>query len=198
VLIVAIAAITNTSKGYNNVFGSTFLAVKTDSMAGDKKDNFESGDLIVSKLLSAEKKTQLEKGDVITFWTLIEGKRVLNTHRIESVEQGSQVAYITKGDANLTEDPLRVLNTEVVGKYQFKLKGMGSAMLFFQSSTGFLIFVVIPSVLALAYCVFLFIRNLKGFTKLKKEEQKEKLKAEFLEEMNSNKDNAEAKETKEG
>lgn len=196
VLIVAIAAITNTAKGYNNVFGSTFLAVKTDSMVGEKKDNFSSGDLIVSKLLSDKKKAQLEEGDVITFWTVIEGKRELNTHRIIGIETGNQVAYITKGDANSGQDPLRVLNSEVVGKYQFKLKGMGKALLFFQSSTGFLIFVVIPSVLALAYCVFLFVRNLRGFTKLKKEEEKEKMKAEFLKEINE-KENA-AKETKEG
>lgn len=165
-------------------------------MAGDKKDNFAYGDLIVSKLLSDKKKAQLEVGDVITFWTVIEGKRDLNTHRILSIETGAQVAYITKGDANIDEDPLRVLNSEVVGKYQFKMKGTGKALLFFQSSTGFLIFVVIPSALALAYCVFLFVRNLRGFTKLKKEEEKEKMKAALLQEINE-KERA-AKDTQEG
>lgn len=195
VLLVAIAAITNSTKGYNNFLGSTVLAVKTDSMNGNKKDSFKEGDLIVSKILSDKKKAQLKKDDVITFWTLIEGKRELNTHRIVSVEEGAQVAYITKGDANSGQDSSRVTTSDVVGKYQYKIKGMGSVLLFLQGSTGFLIFIVIPSVLALAYCAFLFIKNLKGFNILKKEEEKEKLKQEFMKEMGQ-KEEAEKEEPK--
>lgn len=196
VLIIAIAAITNSINGYNNVFGSTFLAVETDSMAGDNKDSFESGDMIVAKVLKDSKKRDLEQGEVITFWTIIEGRRELNTHRIVDVDEtGQAVFYTTQGDANIEEDTLQVAHTDVVARYQFKIKGFGNFLLFLQSNTGFLVVIVIPSILALGYCVFLFIRNFKGYSKLKKEEEKEKYKQELMQEMKKG-DNAKEKDEK--
>lgn len=195
VLIVAIAAISNSKNGYNNFLGSTVLAVKTDSMNGTEKNSFKEGDLIVAKILSDKKKTQLKKGEIVSYWTLINGEKEINTHRIVEVDDGATVAYITKGDAEDKNDA-PILSSQVVGKYKYKLKGMGGFLNFMQSSTGFLIFVVIPSILALAYCAFLFIKNLKGFNMLKKEEEKEKLKVEFMKEMEQKKETKEEEETK--
>ncbi|MFW5780339.1 MAG: signal peptidase I [Bacillota bacterium] len=197
VLIIAIAAITNSINGYNNLFGSTFLAVETDSMAGENEDSFEAGDMIVSKILKDSQKKELEEGDVITFWTLIQGQRSLNTHRIVEVDETDQnVFYTTQGDANIEEDPLEVAHTDVVARYQYKIKGLGNVLLFMQSRTGFLVVIVIPSVLALSYCIFLFIKNFKGYSKLKKEEEKEKYKQKVMQEMQKSEKTAKEKEKK--
>lgn len=184
ILIVALISITNTVNGYNNVFGSTILAVETDSMKGDNPDSFDAGDLIVGKLLKDSQKDKLEEGQIITFWTMIDNKRVLNTHRIVNVAQvGDQVTYETKGDNNTVNDREMTPAFEVVAVYKSKISGIGNALLFLQSRNGFLIFVVIPSILTLAYCAYLFFINLKGYNKVKKEEEKEQLKKEFMMEM---------------
>lgn len=195
VLIFAIISISNGKNGYNNVFGSTVLAVKTGSMSGPNKDSFDEGDLIVAKILKGDAKKELQKGDVITFWTLKDGSRELNTHRIIDVEtSGGTVYYTTKGDASTGQDDLRVPDYEVVAKYSYKIKNLGEPLNFLQSSTGFLVLIVVPSILAVGYCVYLFMFNLRGYNKAKKaeqkelmqkqlEEEKEKIKKELLEQM---------------
>ena len=189
VLIVAVAAITNSVKGYNNVFGSTFLAVQSDSMDGGREDSFKKGDMIVAKILKDAQKKELEKDQIITFWMLNDsGQKVLNTHRIIEVNQDRQgnVYYVTQGDKaalNQIDETESVVPRDIVARYQFKMKGFGNFLLFLKSSTGFLVVIVIPSILALGYCVFLFIRNFKGYNKLKKEEEKERYKKELLQEM---------------
>ena len=183
VLLFAIIALTKTSNGYNNVFGSTVLAVKTDSMDGDNKDSFKKGDLIVCKILKDEQKSELKVDDVITFYTLIDGKRDLNTHRIIEIDSvGGQITYVTKGDNNTGQDDLSVAPSDVVAQYSYKIRSLGNIFLFLQDTTGFLIIIVIPSILALAYCVFLFVTNLRGYSKEKKAEEKEKLRQEILKE----------------
>ena len=44
---------------------------------------------------------ELKIGDVITYWTVIDGKRTLNTHRIvEIYDGGGYLVFETKGDKN--------------------------------------------------------------------------------------------------
>ena len=199
VLLFAIIAITTATNGYNNLFGSTVLAVETNSMDGDNEDSFAKGDIVVAKILKDEQKSELKVGDVITFWTLIEGHRELNTHRIIEVDSGgAQVAYVTKCDNNTNQDDLTVISSEVVALYSYKIKSLGNILLFLQGSTGFLVIIVIPSLLALGYCVFLFITNLKGYNKEKKAEEKEKLRQEILNETKQTaKENISTETTKE-
>ncbi|MFA5449019.1 MAG: signal peptidase I [Clostridia bacterium] len=189
VLLFAIMAITNAKNGYNNLFGSTILAIKTDSMEGPNKDSFNEGDLVVAKILNDKQKAELKEGDIITFWDMKDGKKVLNTHRIVEVKEagGGAKSFVTKGDKTTGNDPLEATSDTVIARYQFKVKGVGNILLFMQSNTGFLVFVVLPSILALGYCVYLFAINLKGFNKEKKADdvaaEKEKMRLELLEEL---------------
>ncbi|MDE7400613.1 MAG: hypothetical protein K2N17_01020, partial [Clostridia bacterium] len=69
-LFLAVCTISSKAKGYDQyteIFGKAYLAVRTDSMQGDKKDNFNPGDLITIKLVSKEEAKNLKEEQVITF-----------------------------------------------------------------------------------------------------------------------------------
>ena len=86
-------------KDYVNYFSYTVFSIGSNSMA----PTITTNDLIIVKLTK-----NVEKGDIITF----KEDKVLVTHRIISETANG---YITKGDANNTEDK-NVSNTSVIGK----------------------------------------------------------------------------------
>lgn len=60
----------------------------------------------------------LRSGDIIAYWTIINGERVLNTHRIvEIYDGGGFLIFATKGDNNNAMDALTVHESEIVGIY---------------------------------------------------------------------------------
>jgi signal peptidase len=81
-------------------------------------------------------------------------------------------------------DNTPVKSDSVIGKYTGKWVGVGNVVLFLQSSTGFLVCVVVPSLLVLAYAIYDFIRSYKVYhsEKVAVDEValKEKLRAEIL------------------
>lgn len=182
-LLFAIMAVSKNKNGYNSLFGHTFLGVESNSMEGPNKDSFNEGDIIIGKILKQSDIKNLKENDVITFWTYLKGRESeglkLNTHRIVRIHQNANgLSFTTKGDNNDTEDA-NVFESEVVAKYTgSRIKGGGKAIEFMSGKTGFLVFVVIPSILVVGYCVYLFIMNLKTFNKLKGEEEAEKKKEE--------------------
>lgn len=86
-------------KDYVNYFSYTVFSIGSNSMA----PTITTNDLIIVKLTK-----NVEKGDIITF----KDDKVLVTHRIIGETANG---YITKGDANNTEDK-NVSNTSVIGK----------------------------------------------------------------------------------
>jgi signal peptidase len=159
VLFLAICAIRSKAKGYDGyteIFGKAYVAVSSNSMSGDKEDNFSKGDMIVIKTLSSDDLSELEVGDIITFKTIYitdDDNYVLNTHRIVAINQQANGSYTftTKGDNNSTIDSDPVSGANVVGVYQSKASGIGYVLLFMRSSTGFFVCVVLPSLLIAVY-----------------------------------------------
>lgn len=83
------------NKKYVNVFGYTFLQVKTGSM----EDTIKVEDIVIDKIIKSDE--VLNKDDIISF----EEDGVLITHRIVKIEDNGMI--ITKGDANnLEDDPI--------------------------------------------------------------------------------------------
>ena len=143
-LIVTILTFTaDRSGGVPSLFGFIPMTVESDSMA----PTFSQNDLIMVREI--DDVNALQKDDVITFWTIIDGKKVKNTHRIIEVKNVyGNVSFVTKGDNVDVRDSLEVYPVDIIGKWTgFRLGGFGSVMNFLRTQMGFCICVIIPLVL---------------------------------------------------
>ena len=124
-IVVAISSYANAvytaaTEGVATVFGFGMVSIQTDSMS----PTLEPGDLVF--ISSVEDPKTLQVDDIITYWTVINGERVLNTHRIVGVyDAGDSYLFETKGDNNLAADALTAHESEIIGVYSFKIPGMG-------------------------------------------------------------------------
>ena len=105
----------------------------------------------------------LQVGDIITFRSTeskLEG--ALNTHRITSVyEEGGQLMFHTKGDANAVEDSEPVSSINVVGKVVFISAALGTVVSLFSNPLVFFPFVVVPLVLLLGFELVNLVKSTK-------------------------------------
>ena len=105
----------------------------------------------------------LQGGDIITFRSTeskLEG--ALNTHRITSVyEEGGQLMFHTKGDANAVEDSEPVSSINVVGKVVFISAALGTVVSLFSNPLVFFPFVVVPLVLLLGFELVKLVKSTK-------------------------------------
>lgn len=105
----------------------------------------------------------LQVGDIITFRSTeskLEG--ALNTHRITSVyEEGGQLMFHTKGDANAVEDSEPVSSINVVGRVVFISAALGTVVSLFSNPLVFFPFVVVPLVLLLGFELVKLVKSTK-------------------------------------
>lgn len=95
----------------------------------------------------------LKEGDVICY--LSSGKAI--THRIAGVTAGEEgeVRYVTRGDANNTEDRLPVTADQIQGIWKGgRIGGLGSMILFMQTTTGMILFIICPLLLFLLWDIW--------------------------------------------
>lgn len=212
IVILLLFSISNlsvkTNKDVANIFGRGFLPVISDSMEGNNSDSFNKGSLVFVTLLTDEAKENLEVGDIVTFYDL--NLSALNTHRVVHitpsyiVTQGDKAAasapYIIGGDNTgvqyeiVTYDNIKAIHTGHVG-------GVGSAVSYLQTPTGFAIFVIAPVVLLLAYQGYVLTKTLLAVNKEKieakhavdkeqlLEAEKERIRKELLEELKKEESN---------
>lgn len=167
IIIAFFSIITFSTKGDGNVAslaGYTPMTVLTESMA----PTFEKDDLIIVRKGDAN---TYQIGDVISFWTVIDNKRVVNTHRIVNrIETGSSdslmVQFETAGDNNNgVVDPLIVSGGDIIGKYQFKVPFLGKVLGLLSSSVGFFLIIVLP---LLAFFLYQLYRLINLMLQLKR------------------------------
>ena len=169
VIAIALAAlctytsyVSTSGNGVPSVFGIRMFSIQTESMY----PTLLPGDLIFDT--AVKDSSELRKGDIITYWTVINGERVLNTHRIEQIyDGGGYLIFSTKGDNNTIADPLTVHESEVVGKYAFRIESLGKFFDYLQTSTGFLIVVVVPVFLFFLFHLVQFFRVLFEYQNVK-------------------------------
>ena len=128
------------SSGISNLFGFIPLTVESDSMS----PTFVQSDLIIDREI--DDIAVLKEGDVITFWTIINGNKVINTHRITEVHLvNCNISFTTKGDNNSIKDSLDVYPSDIVGKWTgVKIPALGGIIGFLRTQLGFCICVIIP------------------------------------------------------
>ena len=169
VLAIALAALSTyvsyvsaSGNGVPSVLGIRMFSIQTESMY----PTLNPGDLIFDT--AVKDPATLQRGDIITYWTVINGERVLNTHRIHEIyDGGGYLIFGTKGDNNTIADPLTVHESEVVGIYATKVAGIGKVFDYLQTSTGFLIVVVVPVFVFFLYYLVQFFRVLFEYQNVK-------------------------------
>lgn len=114
----------------------TFLGYKSFVIvSGSMLPELQIGDIVVIK--PVEEGT-LKEGDIITFR---EGNSIV-THRIDHVIDSGK-RFITKGDANSSEDINPVTYDNIEGKYEFKIAKLGNFVLFMQNKIGIIVVALI-------------------------------------------------------
>lgn len=157
-----VSYVSSSGSGAPSIFGLSVFSIQTDSMY----PNLLAGDMIFGVKTDPE---DLRIGDVITYWTIIDGNKVLNTHRIYGIyDGGGFLLFETKGDANTAIDALTVHENAVVSRYSgVRVQGLGKFFDYLQTSTGFLLVVVIPVFLFFVYYLIQFFRTLFEYQNVK-------------------------------
>jgi len=138
--------------------GSRMLIVTSDSMSKsqisrDENVFFNSGDLIIIK--NVRDLSALKEGDVISFvsespesW----GKTV--THKIKEIRyasDGTITGFVTYGINKGKIDTVPVKPENLIGKYSFKISGLGNFFSFLKSTRGYYLSVLIPAVIIIIF-----------------------------------------------
>lgn len=153
-------------------------------MTGSMEPNIMSGDLIIAR--EAEP-ADIRVGDIISFVDPAGNGVTVVTHRVVEVLNGNgALSFRTRGDANNSDDQDAVPGDSVLGIYIARLPGMGSAVMFMQTTTGLIICVLVPLVLLVGYDILR-----RGKQDRKRKEEEEALRAE-LEALKAEKAAAEA------
>ncbi|MDD3831219.1 MAG: signal peptidase I [Clostridia bacterium] len=169
-IVLLYSAISLLANRYVSWFGKLRLGVESDSMTTldgqvAKEFSFDRGDLIVIDICNDNEISQLQEGDVITFWGAVDGVEAMITHRITSIrysEDNTIDAFQTQGDKALgTNTYENVTPDKVIGKVVKVVVGGGGFALFRSSQLGRFILTVIPSVLIVAYFAVLFVVTLR-------------------------------------
>ena len=155
-LITMIVFSSERNNGVANLFGMIPLTVESDSMT----PTFSKGDLIICR--EVDDVNALAEGDVITFWTIIDGKRVKNTHRIVGINQAENSrSFVPRGDANPINDTMPAYAGDIIGKWtEMKFGGLGKAMGFLRTKTGFFVCIIIPMAIFFLFELYKFIMTL--------------------------------------
>ena len=183
------------SSGISNLFGFIPLTVESDSMA----PTFVQSDLIIDREI--DDIAALKEGDVITFWTIINGNKVINTHRITDVHLvNGNISFTTKGDNNDIKDSLDVYPSDIVGKWTgAKVPALGGVIGFLRTQLGFCICVIIPLALFFLFELYKFITVIVEIKRpaaqpLDEEEIKRRAIEEYLAEQQKKAEEAAEKE----
>ena len=202
--LISVFTTTQGGKGVPNIFGKAPVSVLTDSMKGDKPDNFNKGDLLICDVVDENVVNDFKVGDIVTFREDVtgDGNGDLVTHRIYKVnEDGS---FQTKGDNNPTYDQ-NPANTTRFGNvnpvnilaiyHGAKISGIGNVFDFLRSPIGFFCCILLPMIIFFVYQAIRVIMNAMAYSREKgalaaqekiqksdlTEEQKAKAIAEYLE-----------------
>ncbi|MCR5653063.1 MAG: signal peptidase I [Ruminococcus sp.] len=203
ILILTIALTTRGNEGVPNVFGKAPIGVLTDSMKGDKPDDFNAGDMLICDVVDNPVEATFKVGDVVTFAADVDknGERDYVTHRIYKIKKDGKI--LTKGDNNETYDQdsknavvfPELVKTDILAVYHgTKIDGLGGVLNYLQTPTGFFLWILLPMIIFFLFQAVRVVINAMAYSKEKgilkaqeamekaglTEEQKQRAIAEYL------------------
>jgi len=112
-------------------------------MSGSMQPKIPVGSIVVIKPAQ-----EYVVGNIVTFKNNSQRKKDdYTTHRIVDVQDASDSSklYITKGDANDSNDSERVEPRRIIGKYLFQIKWLGYLLVYIKTLPGLILIIIIPS-----------------------------------------------------
>lgn len=126
--------------GVPTVAGNKLLVVLSGSML----PVFDAGSIIGVKDVVPE---NINVGDIVTFKDPEDKNRVI-THRVMEINrENGKLSFITKGDANNSQDLSPVPEGNILGRATFWVPYMGYLVNFVKSKKGLLILIIVPGTL---------------------------------------------------
>lgn len=134
-------------------------------LSGSMQPEFDTGSLAFVRETDPE---ALTAGDIITFRSPVNPDS-LTTHRIVEVQDGDELQFVTRGDANNVNDPNPVPTENVVGKVTGSVPYAGYLMNFVLTSQGLILLIFVPGVLIIVFELGKIMKYLtQGDEKIKK------------------------------
>lgn len=158
--ILAIACLTALS-AFSTPLQFKIFVVESGSMV----PTIQPGSLIIVK-----PQNEYKENDIVTFKKNsdvdIKARHATTTHRIVKIEND---LFITKGDANKSEDPKPVSNNLIVGRLFLAIPFLGYPVSFAKTQTGLILLIIIPGVLIIYHEILNLKNEIKTFLKNRKD-----------------------------
>ena len=160
-----------------SLFGYQLYIVLSDSMTPE----FKAGDLIITRQVDV---STLDVGDIITFRSIdpVSFNEVITHQIVDTTIIDNNVAFITQGVNNTSQDLFPVLPSAILGEVRFSVPWLGNFFSFLGSVYGYILFIFVPFVLLGSYEVRTFVKYLKErkvLEQAKHQAEKEALLAEI-------------------
>lgn len=158
--ILAIAGLTALS-AFSTPLQFKVLVVESGSMT----PTIQPGSLIIVK-----PQNEYKENEIVTFKKNsdvdIKARHATTTHRIVKIEND---LFITKGDANESEDPEPVSKNLIVGRLLLTIPFLGYPVSFAKTQTGLILLIIIPAVLIIYHEILNIKNEIKTFLKKRKD-----------------------------
>lgn len=154
-MIFTIVSVHSFDRNDRDIFGYKAFIVRSDSMSAT---DFSAGDLVLVKEVDP---STLKEGDIISYQSdNPENYGEVVTHKIREVtvaEDGSP-GFVTYGTTTGQNDENIVTYSFVLGKYQFRLQGVGRFFQFLKTVPGYIVCIFLP---------FLFLILMQGINSIR-------------------------------
>jgi signal peptidase len=122
------------------LFGERSLTV----LSGSMEPQLHVGDVVVVDQVPP---LEVRVGDIVTFRDPEDASRLI-THRVREIDvNGSEVAFVTKGDANTSVEHWKINTAGTIGRVRYHVWRLGYLMFWIRSPLGRLGMVVVPALL---------------------------------------------------
>jgi len=111
-------------------------------VSGSMDPLIKTGDVVATQQVDP---ANVKVGDIITYYSPQIGKVVV--HRVIEKQEGEQLNFVTKGDANESADPYLVPSENVLSKVGFHIPCLGYVSQFATSGSGIVLLFVLPGLL---------------------------------------------------